>query len=238
MLLTLTTTHRPATDLGFLLRKHPDRHQTFDVASGTAHVLYPEATDERCTAALLLDIDPIALVRGRRREGGGCRGRAADAIRQRPAVCGLVVPERGDRAGFRLGHDRPVRGAAGAGRTSRSRWSPRSRRCLPRRRADLPQRLFKPLGYDGRGRIPHRLDEPREEPLSRYFDGHAQRRRCRCSRAADPPLRPRPRARRREALLGRRRRVEKLLRARRGLAAHAPEREQIARRYLEAPAGG
>src|SRR5438552_492239 len=74
MLLTLTTTHSPATDLGFLLRKHPDRYQTFDVGFGTAHVLYPEATLERCTAALILDIDPIALVRGRRGAGSGPEG--------------------------------------------------------------------------------------------------------------------------------------------------------------------
>ncbi|WP_238009201.1 3' terminal RNA ribose 2'-O-methyltransferase Hen1 [Dactylosporangium sp. AC04546] len=55
MLLTLTTTHRPATDLGFLLVKHPDRLQSFTVTGGTAHVFYPEAADERCTAALLVD---------------------------------------------------------------------------------------------------------------------------------------------------------------------------------------
>ncbi|UWP87755.1 3' terminal RNA ribose 2'-O-methyltransferase Hen1 [Dactylosporangium fulvum] len=60
MLITVTTTHRPATDLGFLLVKHPDRLQSFDVAGGTAHVFYPEATEERCTAALLLDVDPSA----------------------------------------------------------------------------------------------------------------------------------------------------------------------------------
>ena len=64
MLLTVTTTHQPATDLGFLLHKHPGRARSFDVASGTAHVFYPEASDERCTAALLLDVDPVALVRG------------------------------------------------------------------------------------------------------------------------------------------------------------------------------
>ncbi|MCO8276455.1 3' terminal RNA ribose 2'-O-methyltransferase Hen1 [Actinoplanes sp. TRM 88003] len=61
MLLTLTTTHRPATDLGYLLVKHPDRVHRFDVPTGTAYVLYPEATDERCTAALLLDVDPQRL---------------------------------------------------------------------------------------------------------------------------------------------------------------------------------
>lgn len=71
MLLTLTTTHHPARDLGFLLHKHPDRHQTFDLAFGTAYVFYPEATDERTTAALLLDVDPVALVRGRGVSGMG-----------------------------------------------------------------------------------------------------------------------------------------------------------------------
>ena len=65
MLLTITTTREPATDLGFLLHKHPDRLQSFNVASGVAHVFYPEATSSRCTAALLLEVDPIALVRGR-----------------------------------------------------------------------------------------------------------------------------------------------------------------------------
>ena len=69
MLLTLTTTHQPATDLGFLLHKHPDKHQEFSLPFGRAHVFYPEATEERCTAALVLDIDPIALVRGRRGAG-------------------------------------------------------------------------------------------------------------------------------------------------------------------------
>src|SRR5580700_1452735 len=64
MLLTITTTHQPATDLGYLLHKNPARAQTFDLSFGKAHVFYPEASDERCTAALLLDVDPVALVRG------------------------------------------------------------------------------------------------------------------------------------------------------------------------------
>ncbi|MGL6074554.1 MAG: 3' terminal RNA ribose 2'-O-methyltransferase Hen1 [Fimbriiglobus sp.] len=63
MLLTITTTHRPATDLGFLLHKHPDRYQTFPLNFGTAHVFYPECTDERCTVALALDVDAIELQR-------------------------------------------------------------------------------------------------------------------------------------------------------------------------------
>jgi 3' terminal RNA ribose 2'-O-methyltransferase Hen1 len=63
MLLTIATTHRPATDLGFLLHKHPGRCQSYPLAFGKAHVFYTEASDERCCAALLLDVDPIGLVR-------------------------------------------------------------------------------------------------------------------------------------------------------------------------------
>ena len=64
MLLTITSTTPPATDLGYLLHKNPSRVQTFELKFGRAHVLYPEASTERCTAALLLDIDPVHLVRG------------------------------------------------------------------------------------------------------------------------------------------------------------------------------
>ncbi|MEU6081567.1 3' terminal RNA ribose 2'-O-methyltransferase Hen1 [Streptomyces sp. NPDC047108] len=79
MFLTISTTgcpERPATDLGFLLHKHPGKAQAFSTAHGTAHVLYPEATAERCTAALLLEVDPVALVRRGRGKG---RGGAPDA---------------------------------------------------------------------------------------------------------------------------------------------------------------
>ncbi len=70
MLLTITTTRAPATDLGYLLHKHPDRSQSFAVSAGEAHVFYPEATPERCTAALLLVVDPVALVRGHKHSDG------------------------------------------------------------------------------------------------------------------------------------------------------------------------
>ncbi|MFE2579963.1 3' terminal RNA ribose 2'-O-methyltransferase Hen1 [Streptomyces sp. NPDC059378] len=79
MFLTISTTgtkERPATDLGFLLHKHPGKSQAFSTSYGTAHVLYPEADDERCTAALLLEVDTLALVR--RGKGKG-RGGAPDA---------------------------------------------------------------------------------------------------------------------------------------------------------------
>lgn len=65
VLLTVSTSHRPATDLGFLLHKHPDRVQEFKQSFGTATVFYPEATEERCTVALMLDVDPVRLARSR-----------------------------------------------------------------------------------------------------------------------------------------------------------------------------
>ena len=65
MLLTITTTYSPASDLGYLLHKHPGRAQTFPISFGQAHVFYPEVSATRCTAALLLDVDPVGLVRGK-----------------------------------------------------------------------------------------------------------------------------------------------------------------------------
>ncbi|WP_031480524.1 3' terminal RNA ribose 2'-O-methyltransferase Hen1 [Streptomyces bicolor] len=79
MFLTITTTgtpERPATDLGYLLHKHPEKSQAFSTSYGKAHVLYPEADAERCAAALLLEVDAVALVR--RGKGKG-RGGAPDA---------------------------------------------------------------------------------------------------------------------------------------------------------------
>jgi len=89
MLLSITTTHRPATDLGYLLAKHPNRFQTFALGFGEAHVVYPESSEERCTASLILDLDPVALVRGRPnagRDGDGAAGPLANYVNDRPYV--------------------------------------------------------------------------------------------------------------------------------------------------------
>ncbi len=67
MLLTLSTDLRPATDLGYLLHKNPARMQSTQLSFGVAHVLYPEASDERCTVALLVDVDAIGLLRAPRK---------------------------------------------------------------------------------------------------------------------------------------------------------------------------
>src|ERR1700739_3329307 len=65
MLLNITTTHQPASDLGYLLHKHPDRCQSFDLSFGKVHVFYPEVGAERCSACLLLDVDSVGIVRGK-----------------------------------------------------------------------------------------------------------------------------------------------------------------------------
>jgi 3' terminal RNA ribose 2'-O-methyltransferase Hen1 len=65
MLLTITTTHQPANDLGYLLHKHPERFQSFDMSFGKVHVYYSEVSAERCTACLLLDVDAVGMVRGK-----------------------------------------------------------------------------------------------------------------------------------------------------------------------------
>lgn len=89
MLLTISTTYSPATDLGFLLEKHPARVHDFELASGRATVFYPEATDSRCTVALLLDVDPIGLVRGK---GGPNLDRPLEQyVNDRPYVAASFV---------------------------------------------------------------------------------------------------------------------------------------------------
>jgi len=84
MLLTISTTHEPATDLGFLLHKNPDRLQTFNMSFGQAHVFYPNANERECTAALLLDVDAVALVRGQRGQSGART--LAQYVNDRPYV--------------------------------------------------------------------------------------------------------------------------------------------------------
>lgn len=150
MFLTISTTgsaQRPATDLGFLLHKHPEKAQAFSTSHGTAHVLYPEADDQRCTAALLLEVDAVALVR--RGKGKG-RGGAPDAalaqyVNDRPYAASslLAVALSGVFSSA-------MRGVCNARPELPGR--PRPLRievpALPARGGpDLVRRLFEPLGW-------------------------------------------------------------------------------------------
>jgi 3' terminal RNA ribose 2'-O-methyltransferase Hen1 len=142
MLLTLTLTRPPATDLGFLLHKHPDRAQAQRLSFGSAHVFYPEAGADRCTAALLLEVDPIALVRGHGRDDGPL----AQYVNDRPYAASSFLS-------VAIG---AVFGTALAGRCRERPELPEKPLpfeahlpALPYRGdSDLPRRLFEPLGYE------------------------------------------------------------------------------------------
>ena len=145
MLLTITTTHQPATDLGFLLHKNPGRFQSFTLSFGRADVFYPEADIHRCKAALLLHIDPVGLVRPK--SGASNAGDwLGQYVNDRPYVASSHMsvaissvfgsalagksaerPELADMA-LPLEADVPVTPSADG--------------------PDLIRRLFEPLGYD------------------------------------------------------------------------------------------
>jgi 3' terminal RNA ribose 2'-O-methyltransferase Hen1 len=141
VLLTVTTTHRPARDLGHLLHKHPDRVQAFGLPFGEAHVFYPEATEERCTAALLLDVDPVGLVR--RSRGAGFA--LAEYVNDRPYVASsflsvaMVTVFKTAMGG--TCHERPELAASAIPLEA---WLPAVR---ARGGEELVRALFEPLGY-------------------------------------------------------------------------------------------
>lgn len=89
MLLTITTTHMPATELGYLLHKNPSKFQTFEESFGKVHVFYPEVTEGRCTSAMLLDVDPVDMVRGRAGSRGG--GMLDQYVNDRPYVASSLL---------------------------------------------------------------------------------------------------------------------------------------------------
>jgi 3' terminal RNA ribose 2'-O-methyltransferase Hen1 len=142
VLLTISTTRRPATDLGYLLYKHPDRAQSFPQPFGEARVFYPEASEELCTAALLLDVDPVGLVRRGRRAGGFA---LAEYVNDRPYVASsfmsvaMVSVFKSAMAGTCKGHEELAASAIPL-----EAWLP----VVPARGgAELARRLFEPLGY-------------------------------------------------------------------------------------------
>lgn len=70
MLLTITAEGENAAALSFLLHKHPDKLQQVELSVGVAYIFYPECGKEKVTAALLLDIDPIGMVRNAKNFAG------------------------------------------------------------------------------------------------------------------------------------------------------------------------
>jgi 3' terminal RNA ribose 2'-O-methyltransferase Hen1 len=147
MLLTITNHQAPATDLGFLVHKHPERVQSLDVSFGRAHVFYPEVSRERCTVALLLDVDPVGLVRNRRGPAGEGQS-LAQYVNDRPYASSSFLSVAMTRT-FReamagKSKERPDLAEAKLPLTARLSALP----C--KGDADFLQRLFEPLGYQVR----------------------------------------------------------------------------------------
>ncbi|HOV00737.1 MAG TPA: 3' terminal RNA ribose 2'-O-methyltransferase Hen1, partial [Dermatophilaceae bacterium] len=143
MFLTITSTAPDATGLGHLLHKHPERVQRFDVSVGAAMVFYPEATDERCTVALMVDVDPIGLVR--RGRSGGEPFALAHYVNDRPyAASSMLAVAIGQVFRTALRGECASRPELAASALPLKVHVP-SAPC--RGDADLVARLFEPLGW-------------------------------------------------------------------------------------------
>ena len=227
MLLTITTTHEPATDLGYLLHKNPARPQSFELSFGAAHVFYPEANDRRCTAALVLDVDPVGLVRGSK--GPGTGGTLQQYVNDRPYVASSFLS---------VGISR-VFGSALAGKCRERPELVSAAIPLEARIAVLPsrggednmRRLFEPLGY---------TLQLQRHPLDERFPQWGESRYYTITLSAVRPLTDLLRHLyvlvpvlddAKHYFVGEDE-VEKLLRKGQGWLADHPERELIARRYL------
>jgi 3' terminal RNA ribose 2'-O-methyltransferase Hen1 len=153
MLLTISTTHNPATDLGYLLVKHPARVHHFEFPFGKAHVFYPEVSDERCTAALLLNIDPVGLVRGRNTDSAFALDQY---VNDRPYVASsflsVAIAHTFRTALSGKSKDRPELAAAPIPLCAELSVVP------SRGGEDLLHKLFEPLGYTVMAKR-HTLDE-------------------------------------------------------------------------------
>lgn len=145
MLLTISTDHRPATDLGFLLHKNPAGRHSTQFGFGSAHVLYPEATDERCTVAVVVDIDPVGLVRDRRGPKGGSFS-LSQYVNDRPyatsSFMSVVLGKVFSTAMTGRSKERPDLAQQSIPLEVRLPVAP----C--RGDEDLARRLFEPLGYE------------------------------------------------------------------------------------------
>lgn len=229
MYLTISTTHSPATDLGYLLHKRPGKLHSNPLSFGTAHVFYPEATDKRCTAALLVEVDPVGLVR--KTSGPSGEGGLLDQyVNDRPYASSSFTSVALARAfGTALGGRSKERQQLADRPIPLDIYIP----VLPCRGGELfLHRLFEPLGYKV---IANRL------PLDERFPYWGESRYWSVTLSAEKKLR--------DVLqhlyvllpvldddkyywVGEDE-IEKLLRRGQGWLTGHPEREEITRRYLK-----
>jgi len=157
VLITITNTAHEATDLGFLLHKNPANLHSADLAFGKAYVFYSSATAQRCTACLLLELDPVELVRG--------AGRLEDYVNDRPYVASSYLTVAMGR----------IFGTALAGNCQKRPELVDVKLPLEvtveviraRGGADILRRLFEPLGYEV-----DVMPIPLDEKFPEWGEGH------------------------------------------------------------------
>ena len=155
MLLTIETTHKPATDLGYLLHRRPGGVQTVEQSYGAMHIFYPAVAEDCCRVALLLDVDPVAMVRSRGIGSGG-QWALGQYVNDRPyAISSLfsVFINRELKSALRgRSAERPELAATPIDLTVTlgAVVCPGG--------AELPEQIFGPLGYEVEV-IEHPLDE-------------------------------------------------------------------------------
>jgi 3' terminal RNA ribose 2'-O-methyltransferase Hen1 len=155
VLLRIATTRRPATDLGYLLHKHPERAQRFELSFGAAHVFYPEASEDRCEFALLLEVDPVAVAKGRK-AGPQDAGGLGHYVNDRPYVVSSFMSVAISRVlGTALSGNSSARPELA---TQRLPLEIQMSAVPARRGADLLDKLFAPLGYEVEA-TRHELDD-------------------------------------------------------------------------------
>jgi 3' terminal RNA ribose 2'-O-methyltransferase Hen1 len=226
MLLTISTTHRPATDLGYLLHKHPERFQSYDLSFGKAHVFYPEASAERCRVCLVLDVDPVGIVRGK----GQGEGLLDQYVNDRPYVASSFLSVAISQ----------VFGSALQGRCNDRQELVATPIALEARLDVLPvrggerflQAIFEPLGYSIEAMM-HPLDERFPEwGTSPYFSVTIRKLTTLAELLNHLYVLIPVFDNAKHYFVGEDE-LEKLLTKGRGWLANHPEREEITRRYLK-----
>lgn len=165
MLLTITYEGENTQSLGFLLHKNPDRPQQFDLNFGKAYVFYTEVSNERTTAALLLDIDSIDLARGKL---GSKDGGLFDYVNDRPYASTSFMSTAISR----------VFGTAMTGRCDKKQeladTSLKLTACIYSLKdggdTELAKQLFEPLGYTVQTERTHLDERFAEWGVSPYID--------------------------------------------------------------------
>jgi 3' terminal RNA ribose 2'-O-methyltransferase Hen1 len=226
VLLTISTDRAPATDLGYLLHKNPARVQSFELSFGKAHVFYPHADEQRCTAALLMEVDPVGLVR----TGATARFALEHYVNDRPYVASsflsvAIAQVFGSALGGRC-RDRPELETAALPLVARLSvvYCGAGEKLL--------RELFEPLGYTMTV-VQHPLDEQFPQwGESRFYTLELQ-----CVRPLSELLTHlyvlAPVLDDDKHYWVGEDEVEKLLRRGQGWLAEHPAKEQIARRYLK-----